>query len=287
MEKSRVIDVYRNNTDRYGAIVEDHFDSVWDDILNELNISDNYKILDLGCGTGKTINRIMNKHKQHALDFTGIDLCLEMIAKAKERLEKNETNGHQIILHAEDCLDYLKSCEENKYHLVIASFFLAYVEAAKLFPLVNKTLKEEGKFIILTTSGDPSITNYEKDFLKFAVSHFFCFNWWTFLITKRHLVPPIETIIKLLAGASFSIIKADKLMIKIPFKDPLSFFKWMDESGFAAGFFDVVKKSKKEFLLNEAMHYLEEKNITFMGEPLKNGKPFTFNWPIYKIIAEK
>jgi len=287
MEKQAVINIYNHAATRYETLIEEHFDNFWEDIIPKLDISQNYRVLDLGCGTGRTIRRMMNNHKEHAIHFTGVDLCPEMISEAKKRIFEKETNGHQILLHAEDCLDYLKSCEENKYHLVIASFLLAYVEAAKLFPLVNRVLKRGGRFIILTTSGDFLIRNYEKEFYKFAALNIFNFDLWGLLTKKLSRVPSTERIERLLFDSGFSKIEINKIEKNIFFDNIFDFMRWAEESGLATQYFNLAKRNKKEFLINKAIKYAEAKNMKYFGEPVKRGAPFKFTWPIYKIIAEK
>ncbi len=287
MAGNEVIKAYKRVADKYDALVEDHMESIWESILGKLNISENSRILDLGCGTGRTLHRIMSKYKLPKLRLEGVDLSPEMINMARRKCgEEAGKLGCQLNFQVQDCMEYLKTCEEDRYDLVIASFLLAYVRASKPFSLVGKILKKGGKFIVLTTDRE-AFKEDEKNLYKFAISRFFYLDCWTLMTQKVSLVPPIEKIIRMLYKAEFSRVESTQTLIKITFGNPLEFLKWLDESGWGTRVFDWIKKGKKEFIMNEIIDWAQKRDIRFCGEVFRMGEPFRFNWPIYTIIAVK
>jgi len=188
-------------------------------------------------------------------------------------------------LECADCLEYCKK-HQGEYDLIIASFILGYVDLKKLFPLIFGALKEKGCFIIISSSRE-HFMELENFFFKFAREHPLYFNWWKVLREKLHFLPSIGEIVKLFYELNFNKVETELIKNWVTFSDPLSFLKWMGETGFATQFYDLARKGKKSQMLHKAVEYAEERKFSFMGEPAKKGKPFNFAWPIYKIIAHK
>jgi len=287
MRKEDIARLYKDPI-TYSTTIDPHFESIWNDLLDKLVLPENSYILDLACGTGKTLGQIAKRNKHRKIYLEGVDLSPEMVTEAKKnKFEEGKGKNLQLCFHCQDCLKFLSSGKEDKYHLVIASFLLAFVDARKLFPLVYRSLKKEGKFVIMTTSFD-ELKDIEKEFFKFAISRFYYFKWWdalTLPIKKVHFLPPIETIVKNLFEAKFAKIEITKLQAKMTFSDPLEGVRWVDT--FGCVYFDLLKEEKKEKFFLEALKYVEKHNLKYFGEPIKKGSPFKLILPLYQIIAEK
>jgi len=279
--------MYSQKANKYNLLIDVHFNEVWDDLIAKLNLSQMKDVLDLGCGTGETLYKIARKFKATKLNITGVDFCPEMIAESKSKIiGDTEAASHQINLYCQDCIAYLKNNQEKKYDLVIASFILAFVEAPDLFDLINKVLKKGSRLVILTTSRD-FFREFEKFLFSFMLSHPFYFNWWDFFTKKISHLPPIEKIVHILFKNEFKKLEIERSIVQIPFADPLSCLKWMDESTFATAYFNLIKKGKKDVVMKEILDYIENKSIRFFDQPIKQGRPLRFDWEIYSIIAEK
>jgi len=266
-----------------------HLAGAWDDILAGLELPKNGRVLDLGCGTGYAMSRIMSKFSGHDLRFDGVDLSPDMIGKAEEKCSVvSGSGGHQIKFHCRDCLEYLRACEKDQYDLAIASLILAYVKDSKLFPLVHRALKNGGKFVILTSSRVHGGA-MEKEVWRFMFTHPFDVRWGKVISKGFTLLPHITRIAALLRDLGFSKIEGDQepLFVKIQFNEPKAMLRWLDGSSLTTQYFDVIREGKKEDILDELVRYCDARKLVFLGEPIRAGQPFLFKWPIYKIIAQK
>jgi len=250
-------------------------------------------VVHLGCGDGRVMYEIMDRHKNHKFHLTGVDFSPHMLRKAKKRNHvAAKKNSHRVSFICQDCMEYLEECEEKKYDVVIASFLLSYVKNSELFPLVHKVLKKGGKFVILTNS-DEHLRCLEKVFFKFFILHPFLSNWFRiskFLINQRiSRILPHKKTIELLKKAKFSKVKSKNKPIFgcAEFDDPASFLRWMHGSVWSARYSCLIKESKGGIFFDKAAKYLEKKKIKIVGEPVTYGKPFTFFFPVHSIIAEK
>jgi SAM-dependent methyltransferase len=279
---------YNGRAEQYAAMIDGLFDGIWNNILPRITIPQNAKVLDLGCGTGNNLSRLM--HLGKALDLTGVDICPDMIVEAEKRIKPEAgKKGERLSLHCEDCLSFLKKAAPDNYDLVVASFLLGYIDPQRLFPAVSQTMKKGAKLVIVVTSGD-ELDQIKKDMGWFVIKLIRYFNPLDLLFTKMNPAPPIGKTIQALNNSGFIKIILSKEIMETAFADPRKLVRWMDESGFVTGFFDIYRKlpaDKKERLYEEAQRYLVAHNIKFMGEPFIPDKPFKFRLPLHVIIAEK
>jgi len=282
-DKTSIKDIYKRAAVDYDDNFENLLEPVWSDAIDRMEITAHCSILDIGCGTGKIIQRIMERHGHHDLCIDGIDLSQEMIAAAK--IKFGGYNGNRIELYCQDAMQYLKNCEMEKYDVVVVSFLLAYIDSSKLFPLIGKVLKKGGRVVIVTTSTDHT-KECEKIFFGFALRNPTYFNWWTIFSKPLSLVAPIKKIRKQIWEAGFQDFEGKLILTKKTFDNFLGFLYWSAQSGYTTMYYDLLIKDKKE----EAMAALEryaEKNFIYFGEQVKIGKPFNFTWPVYIISAVK
>jgi len=288
-DKQGIIDKYKRLARGYDAEYDAHLAGLWDEGLSGLKLPKNGRVLDLGCGTGATMAKLMSRFSGDQLRFDGVDLCPEMVDIARRNCTAAAVSAkHEVQLHCQDCLEYLRACQKEQYDLVIASFILAYVKASKLFPLIYRTLKKGGKLILLTSSRGHG-SKVEKEAWRFGLTHPFHIKWWR-VITKRFTVlPTVERIAARLRRLGFSRIEGHQnpIYVKIEFKDPKALLRWLDASSLITQYFDVIREGKKQFAIDEILRYCEARKIDFLGEPIRVGQPFLFRWPIYKIIAQK
>jgi len=93
----------------------------------------NLEILDLGCGTGLCGEAV----KQFSSRIDGVDLSVQMLKKAKQKLVYNN-------LINSDVLSYLKSANRT-YDIVLAADVFVYFGALEaLFSSLNKVVKPRG-----------------------------------------------------------------------------------------------------------------------------------------------
>ena len=283
----KVIAKYSKVAEKYDHVYERHFDQMWRHIFEkEIQISEDDHVLDLGCGAGRTIQHIITKYEQHKLHLYGVDFWPEMIDASKKNLWEMRKDNHKIQLECNDCIEYLKKYEGEKYDLIIVPFLLGYVEIEKLAPALYRALKKNGQIVIITSSKE-HLQELQNIFFKFAVTHVNHFNWFKVLIKKLTFLPWIGTIIKLLYENKFSKVDTELVLVKVTFEEPSAWLKWMDESAFASQFFDMVRKIKREKIKHDLVEYATQNKLCYLNEPIEKGKPFNYNWPVYKIIARK
>lgn len=292
MANSDIIEMYKKIARERESLSEELVREARAAALNDLDISKNSRILDLGCGRGEMMYEVMDRYKKHKLHLTGVDFSPHMLRRARKKLNGAKKNGHKISFRCQECFEYLETCEEDEYDLVIASFLLSYVDNSELFPLVNKVLKKGGKFLILSSSDD-HMRRLEKYFFRFVLFHPFLSDWgaissivWSNRISHGL---PLRRTRELLYEAEFSKVKGGRKLIlgSAKFDDPVCFFRWLHKSVWAARYSSVVRESKKETFFNKAAEYLEENNVKIVNQPVRCGKPFKFIWPVYNIVAEK
>ena len=251
MAKKHIRHIYEKAAGGYDSLIEPHLLGVWRDALGMSHIPKNARILDLGCGSGGMLREIGANYKGHALCLTGVDASAGMIEEAGKIEGEAKNNGHRLSLICQDCVKYLEVCEDGAYDVVITSFMLSYVKASKLFPLVNRALRNGGKFVVITTSDD-HLRPIEKKFFDFMPALFLKIRWFrllrTALFNKLSSTQPLETNIRLLHRSKFSEDKIREKLTFVPveFDSPKSFFQWTDESGFAMQYFDLFRMKKEE-----------------------------------------
>lgn len=134
-EKESVVDYYDKLTESVGVINSER-------IIFKKYIKNNSKILDVGCGTGRTTIYLFEKGFK---DIIGIDLSTKMIKIAKEKYPK-------INFESIDVLDYKT---DDAFDVIIFSFnglmlIKTYDLRLKITEKICKLIKHDGIFIFST-----------------------------------------------------------------------------------------------------------------------------------------
>ena len=113
--------------------------------LSEVSIAENADILDVGCGGGANIARLLRRAPKGRV--TGIDYSPVSVKKSREVNATAIADGRcQVVEGSADALPF----EEGSFDLVTA-FETVYFwpEIVKSFAGVRRTLKEGGRFVIV------------------------------------------------------------------------------------------------------------------------------------------
>ena len=113
--------------------------------LSEVSIAENADILDVGCGGGANIARLLRRAPKGRV--TGIDYSPVSVKKSREVNAKAIAAGRcQVVEGSADALPF----EVGSFDLVTA-FETVYFwpEIVKSFAAVRRTLKEGGRFVIV------------------------------------------------------------------------------------------------------------------------------------------
>jgi demethylmenaquinone methyltransferase/2-methoxy-6-polyprenyl-1,4-benzoquinol methylase len=114
-------------------------------VVKEMNIQPQDKIMDLGCGSGRNIC-LMTKYLSDQGKILGLDIGSEMLEQAQSRCKKYP-NVEFKNLRIDEVLPY-----ENEYDKVFIAFVLhGFVQEKRLQIIENArlALRPGGKFIIL------------------------------------------------------------------------------------------------------------------------------------------
>lgn len=162
---------YENEIYTHGTIGEvdfivseiSNFDTPKSKILREkeINKDKNFKILDIGCGTGRHAIELAKR----GYNVTGIDLSPSMLEKAKENAKKADVNIYFNVADARN------PHFEDEFDLVImiceGGFSLMETDEMNFQILENasRALKKGGKLIFTTLNGLYPLFHSVKDFI--------------------------------------------------------------------------------------------------------------------------
>ncbi len=122
--------------------------------LQNFEIPNDGEILDIGCGGGYNIKRMLNLSKN--AKFTGFDISEESVKKAK-KVNKNEKRV-EIIQGSVEKMPF----EDDKFDLITAYetvFF--WPDTKNNIKEVFRAVKPQGRFVVINNYGDPNV-DWEK-----------------------------------------------------------------------------------------------------------------------------
>jgi ubiquinone/menaquinone biosynthesis C-methylase UbiE len=135
-------------TGEIGLKVADYMNTVneqlYDFVLSHLNISNNSKILEIGCGNGKFISKFFDTNSNihlTAIDFSDV-MCTETKVFNKELM-----NGNKLIVKCEDSIEM--SLSDKTFDIVVTIntvYFWEQVE--RQLNEIKRVLKKDGLFVI-------------------------------------------------------------------------------------------------------------------------------------------
>ena len=124
--------------------------------FTQFEVPQNGKILDIGCGGGYNVRRLLEKSA--GAKVLGMDISEESVKKAK-KINKAEIGRRcEIVQGSAEKMPF----ENGEFTLVTAFetvFFWKNIE--KCFAEVHRLLSQGGKFVIVNNYGDPKI-DWEK-----------------------------------------------------------------------------------------------------------------------------
>jgi ubiquinone/menaquinone biosynthesis C-methylase UbiE len=142
--KDRVEKAYKTSAEFYTETMEKTM-THWSNVLiRDLQLPDNPKALDVGCGTGISTLELMKKCDFRG-EFHGIDLSQEMVDKADQMCRDQGYSGHFSKCDAENLI-----YQDNAFDLVISNLALHWVpDKKKAFSEIFRVLKPGGQMAVL------------------------------------------------------------------------------------------------------------------------------------------
>jgi len=127
-------------------------------VINEIT---NGKLLDIGTGTGKLI-QILSTEKE--IDCIGVDTNLDMLLEAQKKLKNTNVQLLQVSIHKKIPF------EKNNFDYITICNVLFHLEKNSVDFILNdalRLLKNTGKIIILTPTGNGNILTLSKNYFSF------------------------------------------------------------------------------------------------------------------------
>lgn len=141
MEVEEIKKIYSNYSNFYDLIFRKFFYPRQKHAIESLNLQPGQKILDVGVGTGLSLD-IYPPY----CSVVGIDLSADMLMKAVKRVKKN---GYDHITLLEMDATHL-AFPDNAFDYVIATFVISVVpDPIKVLAEMKRVNKKEGKIVIV------------------------------------------------------------------------------------------------------------------------------------------
>ena len=134
-------DLHKNMIGKEDSYLEVDDSDIILEILNFLNLSENIRVLDLGCGSGFLKKKILDKLKPNMV--TGLDISKEAITLARERF----SNIFFICGDAE----VLNSLNGKKFDLIVSADLFEHLGNQRLHLKSIKTIMERDGVYLLKT----------------------------------------------------------------------------------------------------------------------------------------
>ena len=176
--------------------------------IKELDINNNYDVLDLCCGTGDIISILIKQNKN--LNITGVDFSEEMLKFAKHKLA-----GQTVNLLNEDVSSL--PFENSIFNTVTMFFGLRNVEnRQKVINEIYRILRPEGEFLHMDF-GVKNIFSRIFDFIAITGIKIFYKNKsaYEYLIESKHEFPNPEFLIEEFIRSGFKLKKKKDFLFGI------------------------------------------------------------------------
>lgn len=134
-------------------------------MLSEIDIEGNAKILDVGCGPGEMVKDLVKFNRK----IYGIDIADEMVKIAKERISNEFKNSSNVILSQGD-IENLQF-ENNFFDIIICSGVVEYLkDDITWLQEIKRTLKING-YLIINITNKYSIRRWTAPIIEFIKSN--------------------------------------------------------------------------------------------------------------------
>lgn len=133
----------------------------YEPLLNEANKEEFHYLLDVGCGTGNSIERLYMKNPE--ISYTGIDLAENMIQVARSK----KLQGVNFLIGDAENLPF----EENMFDVIICKeSFHHYPKVKDFFESAYRVLKPGGRLILLDMTV-PALGRWLENHIIFRLMH--------------------------------------------------------------------------------------------------------------------
>ena len=118
--------------------------------FTQFDVPDNGKLVDIGCGGGFNIRRLL-EHSRSGFVY-GVDISSTSVEKSKKTNKKNIGKRCDVLIGSADHLPL----KDNSIKLATAFETVYFWESLeKCFAEVKRVLEEGGNFVVINDPGDP------------------------------------------------------------------------------------------------------------------------------------
>ena len=147
-------------------------------MVGEINLPENAKILDVGCGPGEMVRDLIKAGRE----IHGIDIAIEMVNIAKEKIKNSPFKDANVHLAVGD-IEKL-TFEDDFFDLIIVSGVVEYLKDDETWLAeINRTLKKGG-FLIINVTNKYSVAKWTSGLFEKAKSNKRMFNFFNFFKEK-------------------------------------------------------------------------------------------------------
>lgn len=142
--KEKLFDLWAPNYDFLLTTVV--YQAVHKRLLSYVELPDSPNVLDLGCGTGRLLNRLATQFP--TLRGIGLDLSAEMLRQARQR------NQHRIrLIYKQGNAESLPFADGQFNAVFNTISFLHYPNPQQVFSEVSRVLNRNGRFYLVDIRG--------------------------------------------------------------------------------------------------------------------------------------
>ena len=139
-KKERFFDRWAPNYDILFTTI--FYQAIHKRLLEYVELPENPNVLDLGCGTGRLLNRLATEFP--SLYGTGLDLSKEMLRQARER--KKYRKRLIFVTGNAESLPFIEGQFDAVFNTIS---FLHYPNPDRVFSEVSRVLRPQGRFYLV------------------------------------------------------------------------------------------------------------------------------------------
>ncbi|WP_243290760.1 class I SAM-dependent methyltransferase [Bacillus sp. FJAT-47783] len=146
-------------------------------LIDYINLKNNVKMIDIGCGTGQTVQYLHN----HGFTVVGIDANNEMITRARKRF----TDEDPILLYQMD-IENLKQLNQS-FQFALCESVLSFTNLSHSLEAIYHVLEECGTLVAIEMVMTKPLTDKEKKELQsfYGFQHFYTREEWIAFFQKE------------------------------------------------------------------------------------------------------
>ncbi|HDX9579982.1 TPA: methyltransferase domain-containing protein [Bacillus pseudomycoides] len=124
-------------------------------ILAQLSLGPHTKLLEIGCGTGRTASYIV---KQYGAAVSAVEMNETMLKKAKKRWNKDGVNI-ELIKGSAEALPF----RDEMFHIVLGESVLAFTNKRKTIDGCYRVLQQDGVLLVIEMVAEQHLSVHEEE----------------------------------------------------------------------------------------------------------------------------